>query len=76
MTMTMMMMMMIDDDNDDDAVLYTAVTPCYSSMLGALGRVVSFEACCRWALVMSVLITRRYPTILIYCTELHFSFGQ
>ena len=27
--------------------LYKAVTPCYCSMLGALGRVVIFEACCR-----------------------------
>ena len=32
------------------------------SMLVALGRVVSFEACCHWALP-SVQITRHYPTI-------------
>ena len=45
-----LMMMMIDDDDDDDddddVVLYSAVTPCYCSMLGALGRVVNSEACC------------------------------
>ena len=35
-----------DGDDDDGVVLYSAVTPCYCSMLGALGRVVSFEACC------------------------------
>ena len=28
-----------DDDDGDDVVLYSAVTPCYCSMLGALGRV-------------------------------------
>ena len=35
-----------DDDDDDDVGLYSAVTPCYCSLLGALGRVVSFETCC------------------------------
>ena len=48
-TRTMMMMMMIlmtMIDHDDDAHLYSAVTPCSRGMLGALGRVVSFEVCC------------------------------
>ena len=40
-----------DDDEDDVAHLYSAVTPCNCSMLGALGRVVSFEACYQWALL-------------------------
>ena len=31
------------DDDDDDAVLYSSITPCNCSMLGALGRVESFE---------------------------------
>ena len=39
------------DDDDDVVVLYSSVTPCYCSMLGALGRVDSFEACCQWALL-------------------------
>ena len=39
-----------------------AVTPCYCSMLGALGRVVSFEVCCQWAL-LSVQITRHYSIV-------------
>ena len=42
----MMIMMTVNDDND--VHLYSAVTPCYCSMLGALGRVVSVEACCHW----------------------------
>ena len=33
-------------NGDNDVHLYSAVTPCYCSMLGVLGRVVSFEACC------------------------------
>ena len=33
--------------NDDDVVLYSAVPPWYCSMLCALGRVVSFAACCQ-----------------------------
>ena len=33
-----------DDDDDDDVVLYSAVSSCYCSMLGAIGRVESFEA--------------------------------
>ena len=39
-----------DDDNDDGVVLYmyiSTITPCYCSMLSALGSVVSFEACCQ-----------------------------
>ena len=51
-----------DDDDDDDVVLYSAVTPCYCSMLSALGRVVSFKVCCQWAL-LSGQITRHYPTV-------------
>ena len=55
-----------DDDDaadvDDDVVLYSAVTPCCCNMIGALGRVVSFEACCQRAL-LSVQILRHYPTI-------------
>ena len=44
-----------DDDDDDDVVLHNAVTPCYCSMLGVPGRVVSLEACCpQWALKLSV----------------------
>ena len=41
-----------DDDDDDDVVLYSAVAPCYCSLLSALGRVVSLEleACCQWVL--------------------------
>ena len=35
-----------NDDDDDDVGLYSAVTPCDCSLLGALGRVVSFETCC------------------------------
>ena len=31
-----------DDDDDDDVHWYSAVTPCYCSMLGALGRVESY----------------------------------
>ena len=50
-----------DDDNDEDDVhLYSA--ECYCSMLGAIGRIVSFEACCQWAL-LSAQITRYYSTI-------------
>ena len=58
-----------DDDDDDDVDLYCAVTPCYCSTLGALGRVVSFEACCQWVLHI-VQITRHYATIdnLLYRT--------
>ena len=52
-----------DDDDDDDVVLYSAVTPCYCSMLGALGRAASFEACCQWV-ILSVHITR--PVTLPY----------
>ena len=48
--------------DDDDVVLYSVVTPCCYSMLSALSRVVSFEACCQRAL-LSVQITRHYPTI-------------
>ena len=60
-----------DDDDDGDVVLYIAqprhaVVAC--SVL--LGRVVSFEACCQWAL-FGVQITRHYPTIEIYCTEIN-----
>ena len=40
-----------DDGDDNDIHLYTAVTPCYCSMFGALGRVESFEACCQCALL-------------------------
>ena len=36
-----------------------------------LGSVVSFEACCQWAL-LNVQITRHYPTINIYCIEVQF----
>ena len=36
------------------------------------GREVSFEACCQWAL-LNVQITRHYPTIYIYSTEVHLS---
>ena len=39
----------------DDVVLYSAVTPCYCSMFDALGRAVSFEACCQWSYLTSVL---------------------
>ena len=40
------------DGNDDDLYLYSAVTLlCYCSMLGVLGREVSFKACCQWALL-------------------------
>ena len=52
----------VDDGNDDDVVLYSTVTPCICGMIGALGRVVSFEACCQWVL-LSVQITRHYLTI-------------
>ena len=45
-----------DDDDDDDIVSDSVVTPCYCSMLGVLGRVISFEACCQWVL-LSVQIT-------------------
>ena len=45
--------------------LYCAVTPCYCSMRGALGRVVSFEACSQCAL-LSVQITRHYPISIYY----------
>ena len=38
-----------DDDDDDYDVLYSAVTPCYYSMLCALGRIESFEVCRQWA---------------------------
>ena len=44
-----------DDDDDDDGddvvvyILYSAVTTCYCSMLGALGRVESCEDCCQWS---------------------------
>ena len=31
-----------DDDDDDDDVHYSAITPCYCSMLGALGGVLNF----------------------------------
>ena len=36
----------IKDDDVDDVHVYSAVAPCYCSMLRALGKVVSFEACC------------------------------
>ena len=45
-----------------DLRLHSAVTPCCCSMLGALGRVVSIEACCQWAL-LSVKIIRHYLSI-------------
>ena len=32
--------------------LYSAVIPCYCSMLGALGGLVNFEACCQWVLFL------------------------
>ena len=51
--------------NNDDVHGYSTLTPCYCSMLG---RVVSFRACCQWAL-LGVQITRHYPTIQIYCAE-------
>ena len=35
---------MANCDGDDDVVFYSAVTPCYCSMLSVLGRVESFEA--------------------------------
>ena len=51
-------------DNDDNVDLYYAVTPCNCSMLCAFGRVVSFEACCQWALsLLSVQITKTIPSI-------------
>ena len=62
-----------DDDDGDDVHWYIAVTPCYCSMLGALGRVESFEALCQGAL-LSVQITRHHPTIYLYCTEVRVSF--
>ena len=38
---------------NDDVVLNSVVAPCYCSMFGTLGRVVSFEACCcKWALLV------------------------
>ena len=37
--------------DDDDAHLYSTVTPCCGSTISALGRIVSFEACCQWALL-------------------------
>ena len=37
-----------DDDDDDDVVLSKTVTPCYGSMLSAVGRVDSFETGCQW----------------------------
>ena len=43
--------------------IYSAVTPCYCSMLGVFSKVVSFEACCQLVL-LSVQITRHYPTVL------------
>ena len=48
-----------DEDDDDDVVLYIyrAITPCYGSMLGALGRVGSFETYCQWA-SLSVRVNR------------------
>ena len=63
-----------DDNDDDDLVLYNTVTPCYCSMLGALGRIVSVEACCQWLFILSVQITRHYPATYIYCTEVPLSF--
>ena len=48
-------------EDDDDVHLYSAVTLCYCGMLGVLW-VVNFEACCQWVL-LSVKITRHYPTI-------------
>ena len=41
--------------------------------LTALGRVVSFEVCCQWA-VLGVPITGLVT--LAYCTEVHLSFCQ
>ena len=61
------------DDDDDDVVLYSIITPCYCSMLGALGSVVSFEARCQWAL-LSVQIIRHYPAMSLHCAEVHLSF--
>ena len=43
-------------------VVYSAVTLCYCSNVGALCRVVSFEACCQWARIR-VQITKHYPSI-------------
>ena len=57
-----------DDDDDDDEVLYSAVTPCCCSMLGALARVVSFEAqpaAANGRYLVCKLIIRHYPTINI-----------
>ena len=51
-----------DDDDGNDVVIYSAVTPCYCSMLNAHVRVVSFEACCQWAQLKVQIITN-YPTI-------------
>ena len=49
----------VEFNDDDDVVLYNTDTPCYCSMLSALGRVESFEieACCQWAL-LNAQITR------------------
>ena len=38
--------------DDGDVVVHSAVTPCYYRMLCALSRIVSFEACCQWALLI------------------------
>ena len=54
----MMMMMMMQS-------YYSAVTPGYCSMIGALGRAVSFETCYQWAL-LSGQITIPYYFILLY----------
>ena len=61
----------------DDVVLLSAVTPCYCSMLSALSRVESFEACCQWAL-LSVQRTRlvTLPYYCSYCTEVDLSICQ
>ena len=50
-------------NDDDDVVLYSVVTPCYCSVLSALGRVVSFEACGQWVLLI-VQSTRHLPFYL------------
>ena len=61
-----MMMMCTLEKRSHSMLLY--------SMLGALGSVViSVEAFCQWAL-LSVQIIRHFPTIYIFCTEVHLSF--
>ena len=64
-----------DGDDDDDDVLYSAVTPCYCSMLGRVV-LVSFEACCQWVLLSVQITIVTLPYYYIYCTEVRLSFCQ